>query len=305
MLNDPLAQYKLRSIKVPTFMMEITTVVGCKINCTFCPQKSFLTEYKSPKRKLSLDDFKLALDKMPDEVIIIFAGFSEPFLNADCTKMILHAHQKGHPISIFTTAVGITLEDVAQLKDIPYSAFPHGGFTIHLPDQRKLAKINITDEYLQVLQALKDADIQNFSAMTMGVVHPDVEHIFPPSTVISPKMNSRAGNLEKEGVQEAFTAASYDGPVICGRDEYIYNNVMLPNGDVVLCCQDYHMDHILGNIYEQSFAEIQPDPINSYELCKTCVYAIRLPKNFPTFDFHESSRSASRSLPLAPSVATL
>lgn len=294
MSNDHLARYRLRNIKVPTFMMEITTVVGCKINCTFCPQKSFLTEYSSPKRKLTLDDFKFALSKMPNEVIIIFAGFSEPFLNADCTKMILHAHQKGHPICIFTTAVGMTLEDVALIKDIPFSPFPHGGFTIHLPDQRRLAKINITEEYLQVLQALKEANMPNFFTMTMGPIHPDVEHIFPSSTVVKPTMNSRAGNLEKEGVNEQYTTVSYDGPVICGRDEYIYNNVMLPNGDVVLCCQDYHMDHILGNIYEQSFAEILPDPINSYQLCKTCVYAIKLPKNFPTFAFDESTSESTQ-----------
>ena len=285
MLNGPLAQYKLRGIKVPTFMMEITTVVGCKVNCDFCPQKSFLQEYQSPKRKLTLDDFKLAVDKMPNEVIIIFAGFSEPFLNADCTRMILYAHEKGHPICVFTTAVGMTVQDVELIKHIPYSAFPHGGFTVHLPDHRRLAKINVTPEYLQVLQNLKDAGIQNFSVMSMDLIDPKIEHIFPQSAVRMPKMNSRAGNLVKEGVQENYTTASYDGPVICGRDEYIYNNVMLPNGDIVLCCQDYHMDHILGNIYEQSFADILPDPINAYDLCKTCVYAIKLPKNFPAFDF--------------------
>jgi hypothetical protein len=284
-----MSNYKLRGIRVPTYMMEITTVVGCKINCTYCPQKSFLTEYKSPKRKLSLDDFKLALDKMPDDVIIIFAGFAEPFLNVDCTKMILHAHQKGHPLCVFTTAVGMKLEDVALIKDIPYSKFPHNGFTIHLPDYRMLAKIHITPEYLAVLEALKASQIQNFSLMSMDAVHPDVQHIFPQSMVRQPKMNSRAGNLENEGVRENYTTAAYDGPVICGRDEYIYNNVMLPNGDVVLCCQDYHMDHILGNIYEQSFAEILPDPINTYQLCKTCVYAIRLPKNFPAFEFENQA----------------
>jgi len=284
-MSGPLANYNLQSIRVPTYMMEITTVVGCKINCTFCPQKSFLNEYDSPKRKLALDDFKLALSKMPDDVIIIFAGFSEPFLNADCTKMILHAHQKGHPLCVFTTAVGMKLEDVEAIKHIPFSAFPHGGFKLHLPDHIRIAKINITPEYLQVLEALKGADIQNFSAMSMDAIHPDVEHIFPQSIVRLPKMNSRAGNLENEGVTENFTRASIEGPVICGRSEYIYNNVMLPNGDVVLCCQDYRMDHVLGNIYEQSFADIQPDPINSYELCRTCVYAIKLPENFPVFEF--------------------
>ena len=281
MTQTTLSGYRVDQIQVPKLMMEITTVVGCKVACTFCPQKSFLKQYSSKKRKLLFSDFQLAIDKMPSDVIIIFAGFSEPFLNPDCTKMVLYAHEKGHPICMFTTGVGMTLEDVEQIKDIPYSAFPHGGFTIHLPDEKTMANIKITDEYLAVLKALKEANIQNFSTMTMGRVNPGVEHLFPSDEVRSPKMNSRAGNLEKEGVQEEYRKTRHEGPVICGRDEYVYNNVMLPNGDVVLCCQDYNMEAILGNIYEQPFEEILPDPMSSYEICKSCVYAIPLPENFP------------------------
>ncbi|MCP9849822.1 radical SAM/SPASM domain-containing protein [Cyanobium sp. Morenito 9A2] len=285
MAAHSLAHFSLRDVRVPACMMEITTVIGCNVNCTYCPQKSLLGRYRSPKRKLAFADFRLALDKMPDDVTIIFAGFSEPFLNEECARMILHAHHKGHPLCVFTTAVGMSLQDVDQIKDIPFSAYPHGGFTIHLPDARGLAKIDVTPEYLQVLEALKAASIQNFSVMSMGAIHPDVESIFPQSSVALPTMNSRSGNLEKQGVSESFQAASHDGPVICGRDEYIYNNVMLPNGDIVLCCQDYHLDHVLGNIFEQSFSDLLPSPLHSYDLCKTCVYAIKLPQNFPVFEF--------------------
>jgi hypothetical protein len=288
MAAHPLMHHRLQDGRVPTCMMEITTVVGCKVNCTYCPQKSLLSQYRSPKRRLAFDDFRLALDKMPEDVIIIFAGFAEPFLNEDCTRMILHAHGKGHPLCVFTTAVGMTLEDVEQIRAIPFSAFPHGGFTIHLPDARRLAKIDVTPEYLQVLEALKAANIQNFSVMAMDAVHPDVAPIFPPSSVRRPTMNSRSGNLVHEGVTEDFVASSHDGPVICGRDEGIYNNVMLPNGDVVLCCQDYRMDHVLGNIFEQSFDDVLPRPLPGYELCRTCVYAIKPPQTSPVVAFGQA-----------------
>jgi hypothetical protein len=137
-----------------------------------------LRQYRSAKRRLAFDDFQLALDKMPDDVIIIFAGFSEPFLNEYCTRMILHAHAKGHPLCVFTTAVGMTLDDVEQIREIPYSAFPHGGFTIHLPDARRLARIDVTPGYLEVLEALKAAEIRNFSVMSMDVPHPAVAPSF-------------------------------------------------------------------------------------------------------------------------------
>ncbi len=280
MLNNP-TKYHLQDFKIPAYMMEVTTVVGCKVNCSFCPQKTFLKQYESSKRTLSFVDFKTAVDKMPDTVIIIFAGFAEPFLNENCTEMILYAHEKGHPISIFTTAVGMTLKDVDLIKNIPFSAYPHGGFKLHLPDEKMVANIKITEDYLQVLEALKREQLHEFSAMAMGAVHPDVTHLFPQEIVRNPQMNSRSGNLDREGVTDEYTRSGHEGRVICGRVEYIYNNVMLPNGDVVLCCQDYKMEAVLGNILEQSFEEILPDPLSSYELCKSCIYAIKVPSNFP------------------------
>ena len=56
---------------------------------------------------MTLDNFKKAVDKLPQEVRVTFAGFTEPWLNKDCTDMVLYAHEKGHPISIFTTGIGM------------------------------------------------------------------------------------------------------------------------------------------------------------------------------------------------------
>jgi len=277
------AEFNVLDVRIRSFMLEVTTVVECRINCRFCPQKIFLSAYKSPKRTLSFEDFKKALDKIPEDVIIIFAGFAEPYLNKDCTKMLLHAHKKGHPVSIFTTGTGMTLEDVALIKDIPFHSFPHGGFVLHLPDDEGFANIKIDDTYLQVLQSLKEAGIQNFRPISMGSVHGSIRHIFPRDTVKKQEMNSRAGNLNNESLSASYASRYHKTDVICGRDEYLYNNVMLPNGDIVLCCQDYGMKHILGNIYEKTYEEIVPDPLASYELCKNCTRAIELPINFPKF----------------------
>jgi len=38
-----------------------------------------------------------------------------------------------------------------------------------------------------------------------------------------------------------------------GQDR-IFRNVLLPNGDVVLCCMDYGLDHILGNLEPRALA---------------------------------------------------
>jgi len=276
-------EYGALKMKKPVFMMEITTGIGCSVDCDYCPQKTFLKAYKHPKLKLSFEDFKMALDKMPKDLITIFSGFVEPFLNKDCAKMVLYASETGHPVSIFTTGTGLTLEDLDLIKGIPFSGFPHGGFVLHLADEEGYAKIKVDDRYLKLLNAIREANIHNLLLRTMGTLHKEIRHVFPEDAVKRQTMNSRAGYLNNEGVELAYCSSGDKGGVICGRDEYIFNNVMLPNGDVVLCCQDFGLKHVLGNIFEEPYEKIMPHPLASYELCRSCHYSIELPKNFPEF----------------------
>jgi hypothetical protein len=60
----------------------------------------------------------------------------------------------------------------------------------------------------------------------------------------------------------------------CGCLEKMYHNVMLPNGDVSLCCMDYGLKHILGNLYEQDYEEIIPENNQCFELCRLCENAV-------------------------------
>lgn len=67
--------------------MEITPLVGCSVNCKYCPQITFLSAYyKNRKRAMSFEDFKICLDKITKNTLIEWAGFVEPFLN-------LYSHQ--------------------------------------------------------------------------------------------------------------------------------------------------------------------------------------------------------------------
>lgn len=72
--------------------MEITTRVGCKNMCVYCPQDKFIKAYKkrSDVVQMSLDTFKTCLDKIPHNIHIHFSGMAEPWLNPNCTDMILY-----------------------------------------------------------------------------------------------------------------------------------------------------------------------------------------------------------------------
>lgn len=265
--------------------LEITTSIpknGCVIDCVFCPQRVLQKVWNSRKfednRYLSLDNFKKCISTVPEEITIIFSGFTEPWLNRDTTKMLLHAHEKGHPIAVFTTGVGMSLEDVNLIKDIPFSGGPNRNFTLHLPDKEGNAKHPINKKYLEVITALKAVNLQSFQLMAMAEIHPDVEPIYGDSYVHLPQMWHRAGNLigeaqlrpeVKQKLKQVQSIKHFESKT-CGCVEHLYHNILLPNGEVSLCCMDYNLDEILGNLLTDNYDNILPKPQTTFNICMNC-----------------------------------
>lgn len=267
--------------------MEITTTIpkkGCVVDCVFCPQRTLQKVWDSKhftthkERIMSMDQFKMAIDKLPTEVRITFSGFIEPYMNKNCSDMMLYAHEQGHRISVFTTAVGMTLKDVEKIKHIPFCGGPNGGFTLHLPDEEKRAKHPVTDKYIKVVEALKNANISNFMVMAMGTTHNKVTHLYPDDQVNKYTMWHRAGNLVGEAqlkpelteVMNEVNTVFRNDKRTCGCIEDLYHNILLPNGDVSLCCMDYNLEEILGNLYTQEYDDIMPKKNTTYDMCSRC-----------------------------------
>ena len=267
--------------------MEITTTIpkkGCVVDCVFCPQRTLQKVWDSKhftthkERTMSMEQFKMAIDKLPTEVRITFSGFIEPYMNKHCSDMMVYAHEQGHRISVFTTAVGMTLEDVEKIKHIPFCGGPNGGFTLHLPDQEKRAKHPVTEKYIKVVEALKHANISNFMVMSMGTTHDKVTHLYPDYEVNKYTMWHRAGNLVGEAqIKPELTEVMNEVQTIfrndkrtCGCIEDLYHNILLPNGDVSLCCMDYNLEEILGNLYTQEYDDIMPKKNTTYDMCSRC-----------------------------------
>ena len=84
--------------------LEITTnigVKGCAVGCIVCPQEKLYTTYNlypNKVKNLSFEDFKIAINKVPTTTRLDFSGYSEPYLNLECSKMIKYAHDKGHTV---------------------------------------------------------------------------------------------------------------------------------------------------------------------------------------------------------------
>jgi hypothetical protein len=175
--------------------LEITTVVGCGISCRYCPQSRLAGRYRnrSSVSKMTFDVFRACVVKVPPRVRIDFSGMAEPWLNADCTAMLLHAAEKGHPIAVYTTLIGMARNDFDRLKDVVFDYF-----VIHIPDGEGNSGIAVDEGYLRMLDRIVRHPLnvtgeRQFSCH--GTVHPAVRPIVDGTFPVFNTMIDRAGNL--------------------------------------------------------------------------------------------------------------
>ena len=249
--------------------LEITTHIGCPINCLDCPQDLLKSRYHGIKT-MDFEDYKKAIDKVPKEARIDFSGMCEPFVNKHCADMILYARDKGHPLALYTTLQGATLEDWKRLRDVRYEVV-----TIHLPDKDGRSHFNVTQDYLDLLNLWYT---DNYSCH--GQIDDRVLPYIHYGKNLITFMHDRAGNVENQ----QHRTIGPDRHLHCmtsGRN--MDHNVLLPDGTVIMCCMDYGMTGIFGNLYEQSYAEVLHSPeaermretlIRGESICRHCWNAI-------------------------------
>ena len=240
--------------------LEITTSVGekkgCAVACKICPQPLLVTQYKGETvRYLTYDNFKKILSKVPKTYRIDFSGYAEPFLAKDCVRMIKYASDAGYYICCYTTLIGVTYQDIDILETLSFSMAKKCPLHIHLPDANGVMPIKVTEKYKNILKYLISKELPFVSFMTMdkrGKVHPDLIEIMEKVPNFSGSFHaiSRASNLDDKQVGRK------SGKIFCRPMPKLNHNVLLPNGNVQLCCMDYGLKHTLGNLLEQEHSDL-------------------------------------------------
>lgn len=249
--------------------LEFSLASACPMDCHYCPQRKLAAAYTGPKL-MAMETFEAVIKNAGAVEVYSFAGFAEPYLNPLCTSMIRAASDKG-PVTLYTTAVGMTPDDVAEIRG------KVKWMTVHLPDAEGNMKFTPTPAYLKTIIALKNSGM-DVRWMSMGKVHGDVGAIVGKVPDVS--MQSRAGNVSH------MVQIRNHGPLKCGPAPRLDHPVVLPSGDVVVCCQDYSLDHVIGNLAAQTWDEIRRgkafvDLVAAMEsedgecLCRRCSYAVR------------------------------
>ncbi|NQT91828.1 MAG: radical SAM protein, partial [Lentisphaerae bacterium] len=161
-------------------VLGITTRIGCRVACSYCPQDKFTRAYRQqsvePGARLMLPElFEKYLATVPTSVKISFAGHAEPFLIDRCIELVEHAVSKGHSVGINTTLHGMTLDDVERLAEVSFV-----NFIIHLPGfigDEPNEKMIVDETYLAVLDRLLKRNIPIILRVHGESTHPDAERV--------------------------------------------------------------------------------------------------------------------------------
>jgi radical SAM protein with 4Fe4S-binding SPASM domain len=261
-------------------VMEVTTNVGCANLCEYCPQETNIAAYKkrSRGRVMRFSDFEVCLAKLPSDVAIYFAGSAEPFLNREGLRMVEHACERGYEVHVYTTLIGL---DEAAIDRLSRKAIYV--YVIHLPSKTLKENYFADDNYLRVLRYFDShIDQSKVDYMALDQVAESVRKTLAHRSIREDKkehMSDFGGNLTVSYVPHH----SLKGKIFCGQDR-LYWNILYPNGDVTICCEDFGMKHVLGNLltgtydslhssaeFERVVSGMSDESIDI--LCRSCEYA--------------------------------
>jgi hypothetical protein len=241
-------------------VMELTTMIGCPLMCTFCPQENLRDSYGDSEKYMQPRDLVTVLSKLPKDTRIDFSGMSEPWANPHCTEMLETVLFMGFNIAIYSTLYGMTdpervckvLEDHPNQVDV---------IMLHLPDANGNMKgWKNSEEWQHAAAVMSHTNVPcGVGAMTMdssGLVHPELQSMI--GRLPGWKGHTRADSLDTEQVagQAISITPMNTFSLTCRSTPFYDRNVLLPNGDVVLCCMDYNLKHIIGNLLTQTYEEI-------------------------------------------------
>jgi hypothetical protein len=268
-------------------VMELTTMIGCPLMCTFCPQDNLRTNYGNGIKYMQPVDLVKVLVKLPKNTRIDFSGMSEPWANPECTQMLEMVLYMGFKVAIYTTLYGMT--DPERVRKV-LESHPEQVEVImlHLPDANGNMKgWKNNEEWQRAAAVISHTNVPcGVGAMTMdknGVVHPDLQPMV--GRLAGWVGHTRADSLDPEQVagQALSVTPRNDFALTCRSTPFYDRNVLLPNGDVVLCCMDYNLKHVIGNLLTQTYDEMmqgkplqdlikmnEADGFDKCSICKSC-----------------------------------
>jgi len=253
-------------------------MIGCPLLCSICPQEKLKSVYSGDKY-LTLANFKIVIDKLPSEVKIIFSGYSEAWANPHATDMLEYALEHNYNVDIFTTLYGML--DVDRVVDLIQQHISQiGQIWVHLPDNNNnMVGYKESKEYNYCLEQFMALNPFLMTMSDDNKVHSSLNTF--NLDLVDWQFHTRAENIDrKDKTVQLLGAYNNEFKVECNRNIHMTDNVLLPNGDVTLCCMDYGNKHVVGNLLSGNYDTVITNVnkikhknhilFDDSSLCRTC-----------------------------------
>ena len=255
------------------FEIEITTILGCPVDCSYCPQDQLKTASKGRKKRLTAEDFDRAINNIDMKVGISWTGYSEPCLSPDLPEMCESVNSRGISQVISTTLTGNdrSVEFVSSSKCFD-------SFTIHAPDSSGLMRGLKPDEnYINKFSSCLEQMYANNQMRKVRIITFG-DHFYEPLVPfikdaltnkglqkehlkLRDTVSTRAGGLDSEelsnqGLQIRSTSVGGAGTFYCEKQK-LNQPVLLPDGELSICSFDYGFRCTYGNLFSEKLSVLR------------------------------------------------
>ncbi len=295
--------YNILSLRNKPFVV-IEPSSYCNLKCKLCVVNRGMTRKRG---NMSLENFKRIINDISivkRDIALFLAG--EPLMNKDIFDMVDYAYCNGLDISIDTNGMllnkfnfeKIVLSGLKELnisldgaKEETYLKYREGGdFNLIIENVKRICeykkklcfdspKINIQF----IVMKHNENEIEDMKKLCKEL---GVDSLKIKTLAQGVGYHSGASYHSKEALEKAKEFVSTKNEYrrkLAGKVKicpWIWQSVILWNGDVTICCADFNGDYVVGNVLKNSFKEIWKSKKygemrrkilgNELDICKNC-----------------------------------
>jgi organic radical activating enzyme len=272
--------------------VEFNVRIGCPIRCGYCPQHKVINSGYEIKT-LTLEVLSKVLTNASNnkaQLHVVFSGHSEPMSVPNWLELLEHAHSLSYVSKIVMFSTGYKLDDTAiyRLSSLnKLNVVWHIGKKDLMPglDESFVSKIPLVKELMPSSKFVCVGLEDDFDELRQIVKSVGAELTFD-------KVINRAGNLEvvtrcddvaKHVIPLGFVR-KHSTAVTCRYMNEFKRPVVMPDGTTLACPNDYGSDLVIGNLYNQTWEELDFNRVVALQrscpdvICKKgCHQAIPVP----------------------------
>lgn len=246
--------------------IELNLLSLCPVNCSYCPQGALRKATNKPSTITPT-----AMDRIIDNVSngtghrvrVWLAGFTEPTSHPQFRERLqqLLGHHQVKDVHLFTTGSGLSREDVEYLrhpgiKTRHFHVRPPGdygsmpGYKGHVWDWLPTLS-SIGARFTCVGTGITPEQAQSMKEIC--ATHDIPLKIGTPIT--------RSANVQVVEIGKY----TLDVPCTCSRVKQDRRPVVMPNGDVYACCNDFGLELKLGNLLTQTWEDLDFESVHQLQ----------------------------------------